>query len=169
MWPRSFRSASQHTHRAARSPLTIPTNRALPATSLILLRPKRLSNRSVSRRGPSLFRALRMRPTIGRTPGSLLSAVNSLAGSITSPRSLISKTISAFRSSPYPRSPGVRRNVIARMCVSRCISKELIFMKAKAFVFAFAAILFVSLAAQAATVVACCGNPACCDSGGCCK
>ena len=42
-------------------------------------------------------------------------------------------------------------------------------MKAKAFVFAFAAILFVSLAAQAATVVACCGNPACCDSGGCCK
>jgi hypothetical protein len=116
MWLRSFRCASQHTHPAARSPSTIPTNPALPATSLIRLRPKRVSNRSVSRRGPSLFRALRMLPIIGRTQGSLLSAVNSLAGSIISLRSLISKTISASRSSPFPGSLSARRNAIARMC-----------------------------------------------------
>jgi len=42
-------------------------------------------------------------------------------------------------------------------------------MKLKALVLVFAVVLFISLSAQAATVVACCGNPACCDSGGCCK
>jgi hypothetical protein len=42
-------------------------------------------------------------------------------------------------------------------------------MKLKALVFAFAAVLFISLSAQAATVVACCGNPACSDCGSCCK
>ena len=41
-------------------------------------------------------------------------------------------------------------------------------MKLKALVFAFAAVVFTSWSAQAASVVACCGNPACCDDG-CCK
>jgi hypothetical protein len=41
-------------------------------------------------------------------------------------------------------------------------------MKFKALVFAFAAVLMLSLSAQAATVFNCCGNPACCD-GVCCK
>jgi hypothetical protein len=38
-------------------------------------------------------------------------------------------------------------------------------MKLKGLVFAFAAVLFISLSAQAATVLTCCGNPACCDAG----
>jgi hypothetical protein len=43
-------------------------------------------------------------------------------------------------------------------------------MKFKALAFAFAAILFASLSAQAATTIASCGdNPACCDGGSCCK
>ena len=42
-------------------------------------------------------------------------------------------------------------------------------MKLKALVVAFAAILFISLSAQAATAMTCCGNPACCDGSGCCK
>jgi hypothetical protein len=43
-------------------------------------------------------------------------------------------------------------------------------MKLKAIAFAFAAILFASLSAQAATTLApCCGNPACCDGGSCCQ
>lgn len=42
-------------------------------------------------------------------------------------------------------------------------------MKFKALVFAFAAILFASLSAQAATTFTCCDNPACCDGSSCCK
>jgi len=42
-------------------------------------------------------------------------------------------------------------------------------MKLRTLVFTLAAVLSLSLAAQAATVVACCGNAACCDSGSCCK
>jgi hypothetical protein len=44
-------------------------------------------------------------------------------------------------------------------------------MKLKAIAFAFAAILFATLSAQAATTftAACCGNPACCDGGSCCQ
>lgn len=42
-------------------------------------------------------------------------------------------------------------------------------MKLKALVFAFAAVLMLSLSAQAATVFTCCGDPACCDGGSCCK
>jgi hypothetical protein len=42
-------------------------------------------------------------------------------------------------------------------------------MKFKALVFTFAAIFFVSVATQAATVAACCENPACCDNSSCCK
>ena len=41
-------------------------------------------------------------------------------------------------------------------------------MKLKALVFAFAAVFFISLSAQAASVAACCDNPTCCDDG-CCK
>lgn len=48
-------------------------------------------------------------------------------------------------------------------------SKEIIIMKLKALVFAFAAALFLSLSAQAATVATCCGNPACCDGSSSCK
>jgi len=42
-------------------------------------------------------------------------------------------------------------------------------MKYKVLAFAVAAFLLVSLPAQAATVFACCDNPACCDGSGCCK
>ncbi|MBB6142099.1 hypothetical protein HNQ77_000037 [Silvibacterium bohemicum] len=42
-------------------------------------------------------------------------------------------------------------------------------MKLKALAFAFAAILFASLTAQAATTVAsCCGEPDCCTGSSCC-
>jgi hypothetical protein len=42
-------------------------------------------------------------------------------------------------------------------------------MKLKALVFAFAAALFLSLSAGAATIGTCCGTPACCDGSSCCK
>jgi len=94
-------------------------------------------------------------------------AVNSLPACVTGLRSLVSKTISAFRSSLSLRS-GKRASKRAYVCHA-AFSKEIIYMKLKALVLVFAALLFISLSAQASTVVACCGNPACCDSGGCCK
>jgi hypothetical protein len=43
-------------------------------------------------------------------------------------------------------------------------------MKFKALAFAFAAILFASLSAQAATTIAsCCSDQVCCDGSSCCQ
>jgi hypothetical protein len=54
------------------------------------------------------------------------------------------------------------------MSLMQHFPKEII-MKLKALVFAFVAVLFISLSAQAATIGTCCGNPACCDGGSCCN
>jgi hypothetical protein len=47
------------------------------------------------------------------------------------------------------------------------LKKEINTMKFK--VFAVAAVLLLSLSAQAATAFTCCDNPACCDSSNCCN
>ena len=36
-------------------------------------------------------------------------------------------------------------------------------------VLAFAAVMFLSLSASAATLTTCCGEPACCNGGACCN
>jgi hypothetical protein len=165
MSPRNFRCASQHNHPAARYPRTIPANPVQPAMSLSRLRKKRLTNRS----GSIPFRRLKMPFVSGRTGRSLHLSVNSLQASVTEPPSLISKTISAFRSAPSSTSPeAARRNALGAHVYQTPCSKEIV-MKLKALVFAFAAVLFLSLSARAVTVAPCCDSPACCDGSSCCK
>jgi hypothetical protein len=63
----------------------------------------------------------------------------------------------------------VSRPVLMWSCRSFCRKPKGDFMKIKALSLVFAAVMLLSLSASAATVNACCGNPACCDGGTCCS
>lgn len=161
--PRNSSCVSGRSLPAALSPTTITMNPALPVSFPRMWRSgKRRSRKASKVSGNAMFCVYTSPKDLTHLPGRS-HAGNSSRASTSSPESSSSKTIFEFRtiSCKAMRFSGAQ--------LSLFYSGD-IFMKLKAIAFAFAAILFATLSAHAATTIApCCDGGICCDGGSCCK